>query len=51
MSREPEKFSIWFFIGSLILIYGILILAAGIRVAKSPAAIGETLAAAIGVNA
>ena len=31
MSREPEKFSIWFFIGSLILIYGILIFAAGIR--------------------
>lgn len=36
MSREPETFSIWFFIGSLILVYGILILAAGIRSAISP---------------
>lgn len=44
MSREPEKFSIWFFIGSLILIYGILILAAGIRTAISPPAAPVVLA-------
>lgn len=44
MSREPELFSIWFFIGSLILIYGILILAAGIRGAISPPAVPVVLA-------
>jgi len=34
-----EKISIWFFIGLLILIYGILILIAGIGELSSPAAV------------
>jgi hypothetical protein len=44
MSHEKESISIWYFIGLLILVYGVLIFAAGIAELISPPARPPVLA-------
>ena len=42
MTQEKKTFSIWYFIGLLILIYGILILGAGLAELSSPSPVVMT---------
>ena len=42
MAQEKKTLSIWYFIGLLILVYGVLILGAGLRELSSPSPVVMT---------